>query len=378
MDSPAAWMRTSAEDGRLIVSLGGSWTVREAAEIDRALRGIAPDGAHGAVFDLSQLSGLDTAGAWLLQRTLGDLNGRGIATEMRGLAESYQPLLRVVETAKKETKVHPLGVSNYWVAVVERIGRATLEIYAEARALLAFYGMTIFAYAGILRRPRSLRLVSLVNQIEQSGLNAIPIVCLLSFLIGIVIAYVGADQLRRFGAEIFTVNLLGVIMMREIGVLLAAIMIAGRSGSAFTAQIGTMQVNEEIDAMRTIGLDPMDVLVLPRINGLLISLPILAFLSDFAGLLGGAMMATAVLDVTFVQFVQQLKTVLTVDHFFVGMVKAPVFAFIIAIVGCYEGLRVSGSAESVGRMTTRSVVTSIFLVIIADAIFSIIFSAMGI
>jgi phospholipid/cholesterol/gamma-HCH transport system permease protein len=297
---------------------------------------------------------------------------------MRGLAESYQPLLRVVETAKKETKVHPHGVSNYWVAVVERVGRATLEIYGEARALLAFYGMTIFAYAGILRRPRSLRLVSLVNQIEQSGLNAIPIVCLLSFLIGIVIAYVGADQLRRFGAEIFTVNLLGVIMMREIGVLLAAIMIAGRSGSAFTAQIGTMQVNEEIDAMRTIGLDPMDVLVLPRINGLLISLPILAFLSDFAGLLGGAMMATAVLDVTFVQFVQQLKTVLTVDHFFVGMVKAPVFAFIIAIVGCYEGLRVSGSAESVGRMTTRSVVTSIFLVIIADAIFSIIFSAMGI
>ncbi len=378
MESPAAWMRTSAEDGRLIVSLGGSWTVRQAAEIDRALRDIAPDGARGAVFDLSQLSGLDTAGAWLLQRALGDLNGRGIATEMRGLAESYQPLLRVVETAKKETQVQPHGVSNYWVAVVERVGRATLEIYAEARALLAFYGMTIFAYAGILRRPRSLRLVSLVNQIEQSGLNAIPIVCLLSFLIGIVIAYVGADQLRRFGAEIFTVNLLGVIMMREIGVLLAAIMIAGRSGSAFTAQIGTMQVNEEIDAMRTIGLDPMDVLVLPRINGLLISLPILAFLSDFAGLLGGAMMATAVLDVTFVQFVQQLKTVLTVDHFFVGMVKAPVFAFIIAIVGCYEGLRVSGSAESVGRMTTRSVVTSIFLVIIADAIFSIIFSAMGI
>lgn len=378
MESPAAWMRTSAEDGRLIVSLGGSWTVRQAAEIDRTLQGIAPDGARRAVFDLSQLSGLDTAGAWLLQRALGDLNGRGVATEMRGLAESYQPLLRVVETAKKETKVHPHGVSNYWVAVVERVGRATLEIYAEARALLAFYGMTIFAYAGILRRPRSLRLVSLVNQIEQSGLNAIPIVCLLSFLIGIVIAYVGADQLRRFGAEIFTVNLLGVIMMREIGVLLAAIMIAGRSGSAFTAQIGTMQVNEEIDAMRTIGLDPMDVLVLPRINGLLISLPILAFLSDFAGLLGGAMMATAVLDVTFVQFVQQLETVLTVDHFFVGMVKAPVFAFIIAIVGCYEGLRVSGSAESVGRMTTRSVVTSIFLVIIADAIFSIIFSAMGI
>jgi len=378
MEVPAAWVRTSAEDGRLIVSVGGAWTVRQAAEIDRSLRDIAPDGARGAVFDLSQLTGFDTAGAWLLRRTLSDLQGRGIATEMRGLAQSYMPLLRVVETAEKETKEHPPLIPNYWVAMVERVGRATLEFGSEARALLAFYGMTIFAYLAVLRRPRALRMVSLVNQIEQSGLNAIPIVCLLSFLIGIVIAYVGADQLRRFGAEIFTVNLLGVIMMREIGVLLAAIMIAGRSGSAYTAQIGTMQVNEENDAMRTLGLDPMDVLVLPRINGLLISLPILAFLSDFAGLLGGAVMATGVLDVTFVQFVQQLKTVLTVDHFLVGMVKAPVFAFIIAIVGCYEGLRVSGSAESVGRMTTKSVVTSIFLVIIADAIFSIIFSAMGV
>ena len=314
----------------------------------------------------------------MLHRTVNDLQERGITTELRGVDQSYTPLLRVVETAEKATEQPRRFIPNYWVAMVERVGRATIEFGIEAKALLSFYGMTIFAYLAIIRRPRSLRMVSLVNQIEQSGLNAIPIVCLLSFLIGIVIAYVGADQLRRFGAEIFTVNLLGVIMMREIGVLLAAIMIAGRSGSAFTAQIGTMQVNEEIDAMRTLGLDPMDVLVLPRINGLLISLPILAFLSDFAGLLGGAMMATLVLDVTFVQFIQQLKSVLTVGHFFVGMVKAPVFAFIIAIVGCYEGLRVTGSAESVGRMTTKSVVTSIFLVIIADAIFSIIFSAMGV
>ncbi|MCG8548114.1 MAG: ABC transporter permease, partial [Alphaproteobacteria bacterium] len=181
-----------------------------------------------------------------------------------------------------------------------------------------------------------------------------------------------------FGAEIFTVNLLGVIMLREIGVLIAAILVAGRSGSAFTAQIGTMQVNEEVDALRTIGLNPIEVLVLPRINGLLISLPILAFLSDIAGLVGGALMASMVLDVTFGQFLRQLETVLTLSHFFVGMVKAPVFAYIIAIVGCYEGLRVSGSAESVGRMTTKSVVTSIFLVIIANAIFSVIFSTLRI
>ncbi len=376
MDIAAAWLRTSAEADRLILTAGGSWTVRQAAEIDRTLRGVAPGDARSAVLDLSQLTGFDSAGAWLVRRTLRDLQGRGLAIELRGLADTYLPLLRVVETAEKGCGEHRSPFGNYGRAMIERIGRATVEFGSEAQALLTFYGMTILGYLAVLRRPKSLRMVSLVNQIEQTGLNAIPIVCLLSFLIGIVIAYVGADQLRRFGAEIFTVNLLGVIMLREIGVLLTAIMIAGRSGSAFTAQIGTMQVNEEIDAMRTLGLDPTEVLILPRVNGLLITLPILAFLSNCAGLLGGAVMATAVLDVTFVQFIHQLQSVVTLNHFFVGMIKAPVFAFIIAIVGCYEGMRVSGSAESVGRMTTKSVVTSIFLVIIADAVFSILFSAL--
>ena len=205
-----------------------------------------------------------------------------------------------------------------------------------------------------------------------------PIVCLLSFLIGVVLAFQGADQLRRFGAEIFTVNLLTLSVLREIGVLMTAIMLAGRSGSAFTAQIGTMQVNEEVDALRTLGLDPVEVLVIPRILALLISLPILTFLSDVMGILGGALMAVAVLDLTLSQFLRQLEEAITLTHFLVGMVKAPFFAYIIGIVGCYEGLRVSGSAESVGRMTTKSVVESIFLVIIADALFSILFSVLKI
>jgi phospholipid/cholesterol/gamma-HCH transport system permease protein len=376
MEGATAWLRTATEQDRLVLTAGGSWTVRQAAEVDGVLRAVSVGSARRASFDLSQITGLDSAGAWLLCRTLGDFEARGIATETAGLADTYQPLLKVVENARTQTVEAPSLLRRHWLAMVERVGAATIEFFAEGKALLSFYGMTVFAYFAVLRRPKALRIVSLVNQVEQSGLNAVPIVCLLSFLIGIVIAYVGADQLRQFGAEIFTVNLLGVIMLREIGVLLAAIMIAGRSGSAFTAQIGTMQVNEEIDAMRTIGLDPMQVLVLPRINGLLISLPILAFLSNVAGLLGGAVMATLVLDVTFIQFLQQLQSVVKTNHFLVGMIKAPVFAFIIAIVGCYEGLRVSGSAESVGRMTTKSVVTSIFLVIIADAIFSIIFSSL--
>ena len=378
MDDDAAWLRTSTENGRLTLTAGGAWTVQQVTHIDRDLTALSLDGARNAVFDLSQLTAFDTAGAWLVDRTTHRLADRGIETEVTGLADDYRPLVRVVETATKAAEDTVRQPGNYWLEMLVRVGRAAEEAYREGGALLSFFGMTVLGFFAVLRSPRKLRMVALVNQVEQTGLNAIPIVCLLSFLIGVVIAFVGADQLRRFGAEIFTVNLLGVIMLREIGVLMTSIMVAGRSGSAFTAQIGTMQVNEEVDAMRTLGLSPMDILVLPRICGLLITLPILSFLSNVAGLLGGALMATMVLDVTFGQFVRQLETVLTLSHFFVGMVKVPVFAYIIAIVGCYEGLRVTGSAESVGRMTTKSVVTSIFLVIIANAIFSVVFSTLRI
>ncbi len=378
MDGDAAWLRTSTEDGRLTLTAGGAWTVQRITHIDRDLAALSSDGARSAVFDLSQLTAFDTAGAWLVDRTAHRLADGGIVTEVKGLADDYRPLVRVVERATKAAEDTVRQPTNYWADMLVRVGRGTEEAYREGAALLSFFGMTVMGFLAVLRNPRKLRMVALTNQVEQTGLNAIPIVCLLSFLIGVVIAFVGADQLRRFGAEIFTVNLLGVIMLREIGVLLTAIMVAGRSGSAFTAQIGTMQVNEEVDAMRTLGLSPTDILVLPRICGLLITLPILAFLSNAAGLLGGALMATMVLDVTFGQFMRQLESVLTLSHFFVGMVKAPVFAYIIAIVGCYEGLRVTGSAESVGKMTTKSVVTSIFLVIIANAIFSVIFSTLRI
>ncbi len=378
MDDATAWLKTSLDGGQLELAAGGSWTIRDAAILESALQNVSTDGAKAASIELSKVTEMDTAGAWLVRRTALALEDAGVPTDIRGMADAYRPLERIVEqTADCATR--PVSVPhNYWRAMVERVGRATCDSLAEGKALLSFYGETVVGFAALVRRPGRLRFTALVNQVELTGLNAIPIVCLLSFLIGIVIAFVGADQLRRFGAEIFTVNLLGVIMLREIGVLMTAIMVAGRSGSAYTAQIGTMQVNEEIDALRTLGLNPMDVLVIPRIGGLLISLPILAFLAEIAGLLGGAMMATMVLDVTFTQFVRQLESVITLNHFAVGMVKAPVFAYIIAIVGCYEGLRVGGSAESVGRMTTKSVVTSIFLVIIADAIFSVVFSTMRI
>ena len=222
-----------------------------------------------------------------------------------------------------------------------------------------------------------LRFVSLLSNIEQHGLNAMPIVGILLFLVGIVVAYQGVGQLRRFGAEIFTVDLVGISVLREMGVLISSIVIAGRSGSAFTAQIGTMQVNEEVDAIRTLGLDPLEVLVLPRLLALMIALPLLTFFANVMAILGGAFMATQTIDVTFAQFLALLRDAVTLTHFWVGMVKAPVFAFLIAMVGCFEGMRVRGSAESVGRLTTQSVVESLFLVIVFDAGFSVLFSYLG-
>jgi len=227
-------------------------------------------------------------------------------------------------------------------------------------------------------RPGRLRLTATVQQMEVAGLDAMPIVGLLSFLIGVVMAYQGADQLRRFGAEIYTVNLLGISILRELGVLLSAIIIAGRSGSAFTAQIGTMQVNQEIDALRTLGLDPVEVLVLPRVLGLVLTLPLLVFYADFMGLIGGGLMSWATLGIGAPAFLEQLRSAITEWTLWVGVIKAPFFAAIIAMVGCYEGFNVSGSADSVGRLTTQSVVESIFLVIVADAAFSILFSMLRI
>ncbi len=376
-EAQAGWLEAETGSDRLLIKACGAWTIANAAALDAALASLHPAGGRHATIDLSQMTALDTAGAWLVHRTMTRLQAEDIQTFIEGLGPSHGPLLELV--ANLGRPVAPdVGRTNPFLAVVLRLGKGVIDAAAEAKALVAFFGLTVITFVHCLGRPRRFRLTALVNQIERTGLDAVPIVGLLSFLIGVVLAYQGADQLRRFGAEIFTVNLLAVSVLREIGVLMTAIMLAGRSGSAFAAQIGTMQVNEEVAAMRTLGLDPVEVLVLPRINGLLITLPLLTFLADIAGILGGAIMAVAALDLSIVQFIRQFKEAAEFKHFLVGMVKAPVFAYIIALVGCFEGLRVSGSAESVGQMTTKAVVEAIFLVILADALFSILFSSMGI
>jgi phospholipid/cholesterol/gamma-HCH transport system permease protein len=366
-------------DGSQVLSASGIWVIATAADLDRQLSGLpAPQGSRVTI-DLAGIDRLDTAGAWLLLRTEHAFERAGNTVMLRGLRPSFRPLLDQVRAGGiVEPTPHPVPAHHSLAGFVARIGEISVGVSRRGLSILGFFGLVWITIAELVRHPRRLRMTALIVQMEQTGVDALPIVGLLSFLIGVVFAYQGSDQLRRFGAEIYTVNLLGVAILRELGVLLTAIIIAGRSGSAFTAQIGTMQVNEEIDALRTLGLDPIEVLVIPRVFGLVLTLPMLALYADFMGLLGGCLMSWAALGISIPQFTRQLQSALTSWTLWIGVIKAPFFAAVIAMIGCYEGFQVSRSAESVGRLTTLSVVEAIFLVIVADAAFSILFSMLHI
>jgi phospholipid/cholesterol/gamma-HCH transport system permease protein len=376
----AGWL-TGARDGdRLLIAAGGAWTLDELARLDglrRPLLVAAATAGARARIDLAALEVLDTGGALLLHQLERSLAGLGWQVELAGLSGHRAALLAEIRRLDPQPPAPAAEVSPV-LRLLAELGRSTLAVGDEAARLLSFYGQTVLTLLRLCLRPARLRLTPLAQHLEQTCVNALPIVGLIAFLIGVVMAYQGADQLRRFGAEIFTVDLLGISILREIGILLTAIVVAGRSGSAFTAQIGTMKVNQEIDALRTLGLDPIEVLVVPRLLALMIALPLLAFFADVLGLFGGGLMCAFALDISPGQFLNQLERAIDVETFLVGLVKAPVFAFLIAMVGCYEGLSVGGSAESVGRMTTRAVVVGIFLVIVFDALFSILFSYLGV
>ena len=378
MAGVAGWVRTSWENDRLIVAAGGSWVVATASELDRRLRALDPAGARSIVIDLAALDALDTAGAWLVLRTQRQLVAGGQAVAVENLEASLRPLLQQVA----QTDGGPLPGMHpppyRFGDLLARIGRITVAQISRGAELLGFIGLVFITTLRTIRHPGRLRVTALFHHMEQTGVNSLPVVGLLSFLIGVVFAFQGSDQLRRFGAEIYTINLLGISILRELGVLLTAIILAGRSGSAFTAQIGTMKVNEEVDAMEVLGLDPIEVLVLPRLFAMMLTLPLVAFFANLMGLLGGAIMVWVSLDISIPGFLRQLRSALSDWAFWVGILKAPAFAAIIAVTGCYEGLRVSRSAESVGLLTTRSVVESIFLIILADAVFSVIFSYLNI
>ncbi|CAO3452045.1 ABC transporter permease [Azospirillum argentinense] len=369
-----AWLESSrAGDGEWRLAALGHWDLKAAGGLSGTLDGFALDGGGAVSLDLSRLDAMDTVGAYLLSALSDRLKAAGHGVDLAAIRPEHAALFDAVREVGPPP-VERAQTHRPILDMLERTGRTAVDGLREGRDLLSFLGLIAITFGRLIVNPRRLRFRSVMFHIEQTGLNALPILGLLSFLIGVVLAFQGADQLRRFGAELFVVNLLGVSILREIGILMTAIIVAGRSGSAFTAQIGTMKVNQEVDAISTLGLDVVELLVVPRALALMITLPLLAFYADIMGLFGGAVMSYATLDITFGQFIRQLHGAVTLPHFLVGLVKAPVFALVIAMVGCYEGLKVSGSAESVGTLTTKSVVESIFLVIVLDAVFSVLFS----
>lgn len=340
------------------IRLTGKWDLAGVADIEKRIGALSLEGARS--IDAHGIDAMDTAGAWLIQKTFG-------AMEIAGLKPEHALLIGMVVgpdmTEKPGSKSFP-----------ERVGKSTWLALLQFSGMLSFIGEASLAMMRAISHPGRIRWKPIWHNLQHAGFDALPIAGLLSFLMGIVIAYQGAEQLARYGANIFVVNLVGLSMLRELGPLLTAIIIAGRSGSAFTAQIGTMRVTEEIDAMKTIGISPMDQLVLPKTIALLIALPLLSVYADIMGVLGGMIMASFNLGVSYTDFIDRFGSSIKLSAFLVGIGKAPVFAMIIAVVGCFQGFRVTGGADSVGRQTTKSVVQSIFLVIVADAIFSVIFS----
>lgn len=375
--SLAGNIETRPDGSNLIVDASGTWTLATISGLDKQVRAIAPSSGQSVSIDLRNVGLLDTAGAWVLFRLRERLKGEGFQAEFSHVGDSHEGLFHHIVECEEQP---PMNLQKFhpFRRLADRTGYQSYQMWLETKAMLAFFGEMMLTAAGALLRPRRLKFTSIVSHMEQVGINAMPIVGLLTFLVGVVLTFQGADQLRRFGAEIFTVNLLGISFLRETGILMTAIIIAGRSGSAFAAQIGTMKVNEEVDAMRALGINPIELLVLPRTIALILVMPLLGFYADMAGLVGGALMAVISLDLSIGQFLTQLQSAVPMWSFWVGIIKAPVFAFAIALVGCYNGLKVEGSAESVGRMTTRAVVQSIFLVIVIDAVFSVIFSFIGI
>ena len=349
-------------------TLTGCWTASGMGRMPKRLETLAcPKGE--VELEGSGLAAIDSTGVWVLNRWLGD---QGASAKLRNWPPRYQALMELVGRRKSLAAVRPPRPS-----VLESIGKSTMEMMQQSVALIHFVGQVATIGAALASSPGRIRWRTVLRNIQVSGFEALPIVGLTSFLLGIVVAYQGADELRHYGANIFVVDLVGYAMLREFAPLISAIIIAGRSGSAYAAQIGTMVVTEEVDAMRTIDIDPIELLVLPKIVALSIALPLLTVFADITGVLGGMVMARSQLDIGFFEFIDRFGTEMQGSTLLVGLGKSFVFSFVIAVIGCFQGFRTRESADSVGRQTTLSVVQSIFLVIVADAVFSVAFSLAG-
>ncbi len=353
-----------------IVRCSGRWTLATLGNLEPSLTQLSCTQSGAVTFDASAVAELDSAGAWLIVRTMRQLERRGGTVAMRGLRPEHDALLRLVREHAADERI-PVKPRH---GFLEQLGMRTGSHFEQFLGMLAFLGESSMAMLRSLARPARIRWRAILYNLQTAGFNALPIVGLLAFLMGVVIAYQGAGQLARYGANIFVADLVGLSILREMAPLLTAIVVAGRSGSAYAAQIGTMKVTEEIDALRTIGMPPMDLLVLPKMLALVVALPLLTVYADILGVLGGMIMAQNQLHVSFTDFLDRFGDAIQMSSFLVGVGKAPVFAAIVALVGCFQGFRVTGSTDSVGRQTTTSVVQAIFLIIVVDALFSVIFS----
>ncbi len=356
----------------------GSWIAANGATLETLSDAVMAqlDRSKTVKVDMAGIRELDTIGAWLIEKISRRAISTGRRTDVVGVADNYAGLIEEVRQVNRHSPTPPVA-RNPVVAKVADIGRSTIGASEDVTAFLQMLGSLCVAILGVLRRPRSLRLTSLTYQLYRVGWQAIPIVVLITFLIGAIIAQQGIFHFRKFGADSYVVDMVGILVLRELGVLIVAIMVAGRSGSAYTAELGSMQMREEIDALSTMGLDPVEVLMLPRVVALVCALPILTFIGSMAALYGGGLVAWFYGGMGPAIFIARLHEAVSVTSFEVGMIKAPFMALGIGIVACSEGLRVKGSAESLGKQTTTSVVKSIFLVIVLDGLFAVFFASIG-
>ncbi|MDP9199051.1 MAG: MlaE family lipid ABC transporter permease subunit [Pseudomonadota bacterium] len=365
-------VETRDENGRRLMRMRGRWTVEEAVTLGPLLQQAARGAGHVVVFDATGVERMDLTGAWLLHSREQELLQSGSRVEWNGARPSLLEFIdrtRAGPPKEAQDAETPPGVQR----ALHGLGFWAVRRKEAALDFVGFLGAVTAGFGRIFGSVKRLRLPSVVRHVYETGVTAVPIVALIAFLIAVIVAYIGAQQLRQFGGEIFVVDLVTVAVLRELGVLLTAIIVAGRSGSAFAAEIGAMKLNDEVDALRAIGMDPIEVLVLPRILGLVIALPALTLVADAMGLAGGALLSWYLVDIPFSQFLERAQGAIGETTFWVGMIKAPVFAVLIAMVGTLRGMQVRTSSRELGRLTTTAVVQSIFLVILADSVFAVIF-----
>ena len=356
--------------------LSGEWTAAHAGAledlVDKTSKTLA---GRNVTLDLNEVTRVDTVGAHLLDRLRQDIMDSGGATSIEGARPEQSILIAAISKDERIELRPPAPRLNALVGLVADVGRGMHSAWTDVTSWVSFLGSVVASAGRVIVKPRNFRLTSFVHHLELVGLRAVPIIVLIAFLVGCIIAQQSIFQLRYFGATIFAADLISVLAVRELGVLLAAIMVAGRSGSAFTAEIGSMKMREEIDAIRVMALDEVEVLILPRMLALIVGLTLLAFLSTMACLAGGALVSLIYGGISLDVFISRVDYMMTMDNFLVGMIKAPFMALVIGLIATIEGMNVEGSAESLGIRTTASVVKSIFMVIVMDGIFAMFFTA---